>query len=172
MKKSKIIIRPFDVDTIDKAISDLKRYENELDNRVALFFQTLTERGVEIAKTKVIDYGAVFTSDLLNSIHSEIKDGGVYAIVSDSKHTAFVEFGTGQVGEANHYPYEFPDGVTWEYNQGATIFEIHDGQYGWYYPALDGTWKFTQGMPSRPFMYETAMELASTITKVAKEVFK
>ena len=68
------------------------------------------------------------------------------------------------------YPYPFPEGVEWNYNTGKTIFEIENGQYGWFYPAEDGTWRFTQGMPSRPFMYETAVELMTEIAKTEKEV--
>lgn len=118
-------------------------------------------------------YDAIFTADLINSIHLEPRSNGIYAIVSDSEHTAFVEFGTGQMGQEGSYPYPFPEGIAWEYNTGKTIFQISDGQYGWFYRALDGTLKFTQGMSSRPFMYETALDLndIKIIKKVAKEVF-
>jgi len=36
----------------------------------------------------------------------------------------------------------------------------------------NGNWYFTQGMPSRPFMYETSMELMNLVVKTAREVFK
>lgn len=43
---------------------------------------------------------------------------------------------------------------------------------GWHY-FKDGAWHWTQGMPSRPFMYNTASELRSmnTIADIAREVF-
>jgi hypothetical protein len=82
----------------------------------------------------------------------------------------FVEFGTGQIGQEAPYPYELPDGVSWEYNTGKTIFEVSPGQYGWFYKR-DGQWYFTQGMPSRPFMYETSLDLYRIVEKTAKEVF-
>lgn len=168
-----LTINPFDEDSIDKALDDLKNWRQDFDKKCDLFVQKLAEKGVEIAQAKVLEYNAVFNGELFDSLHVEKRKRGVYAIVSDSDHTAFVEFGTGQVGQSQPYPYPYPDGVSWEYNMGATIFEIHDGQYGWYYPLDDGTWRFTQGMPARPFMFETANELqvASTIESVAKEVF-
>ena len=44
------------------------------------------------------------------------------------------------------------------------------GEKGWFY-FRDGEWHWTKGMPSRPFMYETSIELAEKIVEVAKEVF-
>ena len=171
MIKKKITFNPFNIDSITDAIGELNLFQRQHDNRVELFLRKLAENGVEIAKERIQTYDAIFTADLLNHIHLEPKASGIYAVVSDSEHCAFVEFGTGQMGQEGSYPYPFPDGLTWEYNQGKTIFQISEGQYGWFYPALDGTWKFTQGMPARPYMYETAMELETVLKKVAREVF-
>ena len=116
----------------------------------------------------------MFTGELLNSIHTMKGNGDkntvIFFVVADSKHSAYVEFGTGQLGLEGSYPYPFPDGVEWNYNTGKTIFEIAPGQYGWFYPR-DGKWYFTQGMPSRPFMYETSLELMKEIPRIAKKVF-
>lgn len=61
--------------------------------------------------------------------------------------------------------------MNWAYNSGATIFTTEDGREGWYYPADDGTWRFTEGMPSRPFMYETAQYLRERSTKNSKRKY-
>lgn len=159
---------------IKSLISDLEDYRKSLDDKVELFAQRLAERGVEVAKTNVAKLGAVFTGDLINSIHSQIggTDNGssVFYVVAGTQQCAFVEFGTGQMGEEAPYPYPLPEGVSWNYNSGSTIFEISPGQYGWFYNR-DGQWYFTQGMPSRPFMYETSIELMQEIERIAKEVF-
>lgn len=159
---------------IKKLISDLEDYKKSLDDKVEMFAQRLAERGVEVAKTNVAKLGAVFTGDLINSIHSQSggTDNGysVFYVVAGTKHCAFVEFGTGQMGEEAPYPYPLPEGVSWNYNSGSTIFEISPGQYGWFYNR-DGQWYFTQGMPSRPFMYETSIELMQEVERIAKEVF-
>lgn len=162
---------------IEKLKQDLRNYQNNiLQQKVDLLAKILSEKGVEIAKINVKRLDAIFTGELINSIHSQYGGSGnataVFYIVADSHHAAFVEFGTGQLGMEGGYPYPFPPGVDWEYNTGKTIFEISPGKYGWFYPGDDGKWYFTQGMPSRPFMYETNIELMNLVVKTAREVFK
>lgn len=157
-----------------KLLLDYKR--NVLQQKLQLLVQRLSEEGVRIAKSNITTLDAIFTGELLNSIKSEsggsTKNTAIFYVVADSEHAAYVEFGTGQLGLEGSYPYPFPEGVEWNYNTGKTIFQISEGQYGWFFPMEDGTWRFTQGMPSRPFMYETAIELMRIAPKVATEVFK
>lgn len=171
--------RVFKTDLSVKSIEELKKQlidyrDNALQAKTKELARRLAEKGVEIAKANVTKLDAVFTGELMNSIHE--KDGGstktyaIFYIVADSEHAAFVEFGTGQIGEEAPYPYPLPEGVKWEYNSGKTIFEISPGQYGWFYQK-NGEWYFTQGMPSRPFMYETSLELYDIVLQTAKEVF-
>lgn len=161
---------------IEQLKKDLLNYKNNiLQNKVNLLARRLAEKGVGIAKSNITTLDAIFTGELLNSI--QVKKGGgakgtaIFYVVADSRHAAYVEFGTGQLGLEGGYPYPFPEGVDWQYNTGKTIFEISPGQYGWFYPSDDGQWYFTQGMPSRPFMYETSLELMQLVVKTAKEVF-
>ena len=172
--------RVFKTDLSVKGIEQLKKdllnYKNNtLQKKVNLLAQRLAEKGVAIAKSNITTLDAIFTGELLNSI--QVKKGGgakgtaIFYVVADSRHAAYVEFGTGQLGLEGGYPYPFPEGVDWQYNTGKTIFEISPGQYGWFYPSDDGQWYFTQGMPSRPFMYETSLELMQLVVKTAKEVF-
>ena len=169
----------FKTDLSVEGINNLKRellsYKTDfLQNRLVELVEKLSEKGVEIARANVTKLDAIFTGELIDSLHSEkgsiSKGTAIFYIVTDSKHAAFVEFGTGQLGMEGGYPYPFPEGVQWNYNSGRTIFEISPGQYGWFYKR-DEQWYFTQGMPSRPFMYETATELEKEIVKTAKEVF-
>lgn len=161
------------IENLEKALLNYK--DNILQQKVDLLAKTLAENGVDIARVNVAKLDAIFTGELISSIHTtyggSTKGTAVFYIVADSKHAAFVEFGTGQLGKEGSYPYPFPEGVEWNYNTGKTIFEIEPGQYGWFYPGDDGKWYFTQGMPSRPFMYETSMELMQLVVRTAKEVF-
>ena len=172
--------RVFKTDLSRSGIADLRKQlvdynNNVLQQKVDLLAKRLAEKGVAIAQTNIETYDAIFTGELISSIEARYggstKGTAVFYVVADSRHAVFVEFGTGQLGLEGSYPYPFPEGVEWNYNTGKTIFEIENGQYGWFYPAEDGTWRFTQGMPSRPFMYETAVELMTEIAKTAKEVF-
>nr|DAV40727.1 MAG TPA: tail component protein [Caudoviricetes sp.] len=169
--------------SIRQAINALEAYKKELKDKCNLLSQRLAEKGVEIARAEIVDLDAVFTSELLNSIHSEDKGNGVWAVVAGTDHALFVEFGTGQVGQQSPYPYGFPEGISWSYNTGKTIRQalndivIHGstfvkaGEYYWSYVGKDGKIHITKGMPSRPFMYNTANELMDKIVETAREVF-
>ena len=175
MAKHKIALNPFSQSSIQNAIKALQSYQDSSTYKCQLLAEKLAEKGVEIARVQIADLDAVFTSELLQSVHSEykgsVKGGGVWAGVTDSKHAAFVEFGTGIIGKANPYKGALPEGVDWQYASGKTIRQLADGRYGWFYKGKDGNWYFTEGMPSRPFMYNTANELRSIIVSTAKEVF-
>ena len=170
-----ININLFDQKSIQAAVKALRDYENSLEYKCRLLAETLAEKGVEIARVQIADLDAIFTSELLQSIHSEyvgsVKGGGVWAVVAGTDHAAFVEFGTGVVGKQSPYPYQLPEGVDWQYASGKTIRQLADGRYGWFFPAVDGNWYFTDGMPSRPFMYLTAIELRDIVSQTAKVVF-
>lgn len=172
--------RVFKTDLSAKGIEQLKKdllnYKNNtLQQKVDLLAKRLAEKGVDIAQVNVARLDAIFTGELISSIHTKYggsaKGTAIFYVVADSHHAAYVEFGTGQLGMEGGYPYPFPEGVDWEYNTGKTIFEISPGQYGWFYPGDDGKWYFTQGMPSRPFMYEASIELMNLVVKTAWEVF-
>jgi hypothetical protein len=150
--------------------------------------QKLAEKGVEIARVQIADLDAIFNQDLIKSIHSEyvgsVKGGGVWAVVAGTDHAMFVEFGTGIVGKQSPYPGKLPDGVTWNYASGKTIGQamqdisingdtfVKAGEYYWTYIGDDGKLHITKGMPSRPFMYYTSLQLMKIVEKTVKEVFK
>lgn len=165
------------VNSIKQLQKDLTAYRDGLTDKCRLLAERLAEKGVEIAKIMIVDLDAVFTRELYDSLHSEHqKDtpyGAVFSIVTDSSHAAFVEFGTGQFGEDMPYPFPLPDGVSWDYNVGKTIRQnTKTGRYYWFYPGKDGKWHYTEGMPARPFMHLTSLELQNEVVKIAKEIFR
>lgn len=172
----KITINALSKSSIENAIRQLRAYQNDLTYKCQLLAEKLAEKGVEIARVQIADLDAIFTSELISSIHAEYKGstkgGSVWSVVVGTDHAMFVEFGTGIVGKQSPYPGELPDGVSWEYASGKTIRQLADGRYGWFYKDNDGQWWFTEGMPSRPFMYYTSNQLKDIVLKTAKEVFK
>lgn len=170
-----ININLFDQKSIQAAVKALRDYENSLEYKCRILAETLAEKGAEIARVQIADLDAIFTSELIQSIHAEyvgsVKGGGIWAVVAGTDHAAFVEFGTGIVGQKSPYKGKLPEGVTWQYASGKTIRQLADGRYGWFYPADDGKWYFTEGMPSRPFMYLTAIEIREIVLQTAKVVF-
>lgn len=176
-------VTTLDPQSINQVIKDITYYESYvLPQRCREFVKELANRGVEIAKLQIWDYDAIFTSEVLESIscyEAFAKDNIVkYIIKADSEHAIYVEMGTGVVGSEHPYPGHLPA----VYAQGSTMFVNVDGRYGWIYPMQTGRvdsngkeiveFRFTEGMPSRPFMYNTVMELKEIVDDVARQIFR
>lgn len=173
----KTLTSDLSISGIRKLQDDLRKYQDSLTYKARLLAERLSERGVEIARVQIADLDAIFTGELIQSLHSEYKestkDGAVFMIVADSKHAVYVEMGTGLVGATHPYPGKLPV----VYAQGKHFVTLEKpfgkfpvGTYGWFYYRDDQLF-FTEGMPSRPFMWETSLQLMQEIVKTAKEVF-
>lgn len=161
---------------IKKLIRELKNYKSViLKEKILKFLDELAYQGGSKVQKYLYFYDAVDTYELFNSIETRTKGkyGGYYTyyIVANNEHACFVEFGTGSRGQNEPYPYPLPQGVKWSYNVGKTIFTTEDGRTGWLFPADDGNWYFTEGMPARPFMHSAFEELCEEVDAIAKEVF-
>lgn len=158
---------------IRKAIRELKQYRKSIETKTSLLVQRLTDYGAEVARVKIVGLGAYYSGELLSGVDgyfSPSLNTGFVRVSSD--HAAFVEFGTGIVGQNNpHKNGEYLSKAAWQYASGSKIFTTQDGRVGWIYPTDDGGFRFTEGMESRPFMYETALALQSKCEQMAKEVF-
>ena len=141
------------VDSVNQAINELKDYRKHVRELAMELGQELVEQGVHEAKTWIIAMGAFETGSLLDSIEGFFDPwSGKGFIKTDCNHAAYVEYGTGVRGEEEK-PYgvdpNMPEG--WEYDKN------NHGHYGWYYGKDNRRW--TKGMPPRPFMYKTFLEL-------------
>jgi len=152
----------FTLDTVDNAIKEVKTYKKEFLEKVDRFVKALTERGEEIAVTQIIALDAVYTGELASSIESIMyveQHKGV--IFTNCPWAAFVEFGTGVVGADSPHPTK-----PWAYDIN------NHGDKGWvYFDETAGQFRWTAGMPSRPFMYNTLQDLAKEAVTIAKGVF-
>ena len=159
--------------SLERGIEKLEAYKRRIRERTSQLVCKLTDSGAEIARVKIVNMGAYYSGELLSGVsgyYSPILNAGFVKVSSD--HAAFVEFGTGVVGQNNpHRNGEYLALVAWQYASGSKIFTTKDGRVGWIYPTDDGGFRFTEGMESRPFMYETALELQRDLEKIAKEVF-
>lgn len=149
---------------INRAIRELERYKKDFKRKWTALMDRLTEEGAEIARTKVIQLDAVMFGDLVNSIDGVYDPAtGIGIIRAGAPHAVFVEFGTGVKGQNNPHPE--PEGWKYDTNQ-------HGEEGWWYWGEWDSNWHWTQGMPSRPFMWETSKELPLLFDKLAREVFR
>lgn len=164
---SKVVKFGLSVKEVQNAIKEIKSYQSDLNRKCEILAQRLAEEGVVIAKVKIMQFPAVYTGELLNSIQSEpgamISNGSQWIIYTGCEWAPFVEFGTGIIGSGNPHP--DPGLANWKYDVN------EHGEAGWFY-YKDGEWHWTKGMPSRPFMYETGRDLLEIVPKIAKEIFK
>ena len=171
--KKEIIINLNEKGSLGKGLRQLAAYKKRVQNRTSLLVQKLTDYGAEIARIKIVNMGAYYSGELLSGVsgyYSPILNAGFVKVTSD--HVAFVEFGTGVVGQNSpHKNGEYLALAAWDYASGPKIFTTKDGRVGWIYPTDDGGFRFTEGMGSRPFMYETALQIQRDLDKIAKEVF-
>lgn len=158
---------------LEKGIKELEAYKKRIQEKTSLLVQKLTDYGAEIVRIKIVNMGAYYSGELLSGVsgyYSPTLNAGFVKVTSD--HVAFVEFGTGVKGQNNpHKNGEYLSKAAWNYASGAKIFTTQDGRVGWIYPTDDGGFRFTEGMESRPFMYETALELQRDLNKITREVF-
>ena len=158
---------------LENGIKELEAYKKRIQEKTSLLVQKLTDYGAEIVRIKIVNMGAYYSGELLSGVsgyYSPSLNAGWVKVTSD--HVAFVEFGTGVVGQNSpHKNGEYLSKAAWSYATGAKIFTTQDGRVGWIYPTDDGGFRFTEGMQSRPFMYETALELHRDLEKIAQEVF-
>ena len=159
-----------DPDSIQQAIDDIHKLETDLSDALAELARFITEeKGVEFAKMQIAQFPAIDTGELLGSIAGTYdKSSHSGTIYSGAYYAVYVEFGTGIRGNSEPHPQADQNG--WKYKET-----------GWWYPEKDGpesnAWhpngrkaagvkmKWTIGMPSRPFMYNTLRDLEREVEK-------
>jgi hypothetical protein len=169
----KTITVSLDPESIAAAIKELRKYKKDVERKTQLLVQRLMDLGAEVARVKIVSMGAYYSGELLSGVDgyfSPLLNTGFVRVTSD--HVAFVEFGTGVKGQNSpHKNGEYLAKAAWQYATGPKIFTTKNGRVGWIYPTDDGGYRFTEGMQSRPFMYETALEIEREFPRLAKEVF-
>lgn len=168
----RIDLDPLSVASIQKAIEKIDKYKSSLENKTAKLIKVLTEYGYNACVRNVLNLNIYDSGKLLNSIRTEIKNNGFTGmIVVDCDYAIFVEFGTGIVGQSEPYIGKAMSEIGYHYGGGNYYIVTADGRIGWYYLTDDGGYRFTEGMPSRPFLYRTGLEISNVIKTVSKGIF-
>lgn len=138
---------------LDAAIAELNEYQRKVESLAEATVERLARDGEEIAQMMA----PMFTGELMSSIEGAATGNTGY-IRANSDHAAFVEFGTGVVGDGTH-----PQPIAgWIYDKNG------HGQAGWVYKK-DGEFYWTNGQPANPFMYNTAQMLAQIVPDIVAE---
>ena len=89
---------------LEDGIKELEEYKKRVQARTSVLVQKLTYYGAEVARIKIVSMGAFYSGELLQGVdgyYSPILNTGFVKVTSD--HVAFVEFGTGVVGQNNSH---------------------------------------------------------------------
>lgn len=149
--------------SVDAALKAVKEYQRKVQDSADEIARKLTEQGVSLARLNASYMNIYDSGELVNGIESQYSSGKGF-VVSTATHSIFCEFGTGVVGANSPHPNIALAGWSYDVNQ--------HGELGWWYIGRDGQAHWTKGMPSRPYMYETAKMLRNMVVPIAKEVFK
>lgn len=149
----------------------------QIQRAIQLGIDDAFEEIQEIAEMKVLEnldkYG--LSQSMLNydiRVYRDSNDSLVVAVLTD--YAKYVEYGTGLVGASSPHPRP----LNWSYASG----EHSSKGKGWWYPTderdTNRTKKmgsggdliaFTEGMPSRPFIYDTWVYLRQVFTQIFRK---
>lgn len=159
---------------VKQAVQELREYQAKVQAAASAIVEALASAGEEFAVAAVLPFAE--TGQLASSIKAET-GGNVGFVKCSCGYAVYVEFGTGIKGAGSPHPDTAILGWKYDINQ--------HGELGWWYPtdnadpnpykytAKNGTtYAWTRGMPSRPFMYETAQMLRASVVPVARSVFQ
>lgn len=145
---------------IEQAIREVDEYAEKIAKLGENVTKRLTSDGVKTAQEMAMYMNAYDSGELVGGIVEEYHDGKGY-VHSTAPHTAFVEMGTGVVGQNSPNPNGSYPGWAYDVNS--------HGEAGWFYVGKDGKRHWTKGMPSRPFMYDTAQIIKESVSHVVAE---
>lgn len=156
------------VASIQNAINEVNKLKDDLAEALSELARVLTEQGVEVAKMYIASM-THWTGNLEESMtgyyDAETHCGYIY---TDTEYAILVEYGTGIVGENSPHPgigdndWASPSSTT----VGGKTYSSYDqnghGVKGWKYRLGEsGAYVWTQGEPSKPFMYRTFRDIQS-----------
>ena len=166
-----ININLFGKGAFTEAIRQVNAFEKALRDGLGELCRRLLDEGVVVAKAQLMSFPAVDTGALMASIDHGAYDPvtGTGYIYAGAYYAFYVEYGTGPRGAENPHP-NVEGGMGSSFavlsRDGTKTYEGYNSDKpGWYYLGDDGQWHYTEGMPSRPFMYNTMMTLKDKAVK-------
>ena len=161
----KIVIDPFDPNSVRKAIEQVKQYKQDFLAKEKLFVKRLAEIGVSVASTgfATADY------DGIKDVQVTMTQSGTEATVTAFGETVgFIEFGTGvRNPEWNNSGMEYtpPKHGTYGKGRGAN-------PKGWYFSQGQGAAQHTYGNQPAEAMRTARDVMVERVIQIAREVWK
>lgn len=165
-------------DLFAQGLRDYKKYIEDMKKDLLTLNDEVVRDACERAESIIRERaGAIFEQEEREAMQTAneitILDRGRFArgrVINTSRHSPYVEYGTGATGEANPYPYGNPyPGQFLGYNVPPPQGKKHldkNGVYYWFYKG-----KANYGLPSYAIVYSAAKELERLMPNiVAKAV--
>ena len=155
-----------DLKGLESFRNKLQRYSNintSLTNQVA---EEVAKRGEQIAREEYAGHSKV-------NVTHETMGSGMSRVVAERDGLAYIEFGTGRVGEQSNYPTEklpqsgVPITGNWEYYYPSEHKVTKDGEEGW----MLGS-SFVKGQSAGMQMYRTSQRLKNEMASIVKNKLK
>lgn len=158
--------------SIQNAISEIRKYQQELSDKNRIFVQRLCELGIPVIDQNIA--AAQGDSDKNHNTYIKINSFGSYSqaqLIVEGRDLLFIEFGAGvhYNGSAGSSPH--PKGQEFGY----TIGSYGKGQGAndhWFYYADTGESVMSRGTESTMPVYKASVEIIQNIRRIAREVFE
>ena len=178
---SKTISFGLSVSEIDRAIKELREYQNNLDKKCEQLCFELCKAGMPIARSYIGESGFGKYIRLSSEITPEKAGCKAILIMEDSQKIVskwqnldgiqrkeispvlMLEFGAGLPAQN---PANIPGVGTGTYGERGS------DPNGWWYMDLNNIWHHSNGIEPKMPMYFAGKELRNKVLKIAKEVFK
>lgn len=171
MSKRTITINLFDGKSLEKAIQQIRQYQNSLNDKCAEFVRRLAEIGIPVIDENIA--AAKGDSEKGHNTYIKINSFGSYSqaeLIVESNSILWIEFGAGvhfngHLGSSPH-----PKGE----ELGYTIGSYGKGQGKndfWFYYADSGEAVMSHGTQATMPVYKAGLEIKKQMLTIAKEVF-
>lgn len=158
-----ITLNPFDPDSIDRAIAELKAYKKSLKDKCIEMIDIMCRTGEKYA---VMRWNAHVDTGLTENSVLGYRNGKT-GIIAVGGNAVWIEFGTGVLNAP--YPGPLPEGIVEHGTYGKGNGANPNGWY--YYDRERKRVRHTLGHPTDPIMWETARKLEEQAEKFAKAAF-
>lgn len=177
---SKPISFGLSVSEIDRAIKELREYQNNLDKKCEQLCFELCKAGMQIARSYIGESGFGRYIRLSSEITPEKAGCKAILIMEDSQKIVskwrnldgiqrkeispalMLEFGAG-------LPAQNPANIP---GVGTGTYGTHGNEPGWWYMDLQGEWHYSSGTSPKMPMYNAGKELRNKVLRIARDVFK
>lgn len=171
MVKRTININLFDSRSLDKAIQEIRQYQNSLPRKVQTFIDRLAKEGLQVVQSTMEsvpdeEKGSYYT-EVINNSQGDII-GAAIRLTGDK--VLFIEFSAGITYGTPKGGYPLDSGK--QYGVGTYPGQTHaESPYGWRWVDEQGNKHHSYGNRAYMPMYHADQAIIMQIREVAKEVF-